>query len=498
MTTIVRRIAGRPSDWQLRPPRRSWLRLPRPSIRWVGPSAIAASCAAAWLAFAEATGDGGNVALGLWVGAVSILLMAWSLVLALRLSVLERWFGGLDSMYRAHRWAGALSVPFMFWHTQIEPEIEGGVLGASRAVAEAAEELAGTGEVALYTLVALSALRWMPYRWWRWTHKLIGVPFAFACWHFFTAEKPYANGSLWGWFFGGFMATGLAAWIARVAVRDAGPTNARYRIASAVASDTAIDVSLEPTGHRLTHRAGQFAFIKLDVPGLREPHPFTIASGASSERLRFVIRDLGDWSGRLVELGNELVGADVALEGPYGAFEPWGAPGQRTVWVAGGVGITPFLAALDDTRPGGATPCLLYATRDRDGDGVLRELREAELRGAIDLTVFESSTGHRLTPDAFADVVGDLGGGHVALCGPPRLVADIAEAARELGAKSVETEDFDIRQGFGPDLSARALGLSAPIRRGAGSSSPLGVDVDASVADVDRDDHVGVGDVQVH
>ena len=136
--------------------------------------------AIAWPAFAGAKGEDGNVAFGLFVGAASITLMAWSFVLAVRPRILEPIFGGLDSMYRVHRWAGTLAVLAMFLHTRAEPEVVGGVRGASRSLADTAEELAGTGEIMLYALVAVSLLRWFPYRWWRWTHKLLGNPFAFA------------------------------------------------------------------------------------------------------------------------------------------------------------------------------------------------------------------------------------------------------------------------------------------------------------------------------
>ncbi|MEL6891670.1 MAG: ferredoxin reductase family protein [Actinomycetota bacterium] len=455
MQRLIRRLLGRPADWHLYRPR---LRLPRPSLAWVGTVAVIASCAVSWLAFDGTRGEDGDVSFGLWVGAVSILLMAWSFVLAVRIRPLERWFGGLDSMYRVHRWAGAFSVLFMFLHTRAEPEIEGGVLGAGRAVADSAEGLAGTGEIMLYVLVGLSALRWMPYRWWRWTHKLLGVPFAFASWHFFTAEKPYANGSGWGWWFGGFMLAGLIAWIARIGVRDAAAQGRRHRITSARTEGSTTTIEMEPVGRPLQHRSGQFVFLKVQARGLREPHAFTIASAPGASRLRFVIRDLGDWTARLCERVERdgLVGSEVIVEGPYGEFRPVGRRGQPVVWIAGGVGITPFLAAIDDAGPDPTiVPHLLYAVRSADENGVVEELRRAASAGRIRLTVFESSAGRRLSPADLDPTVGrDLAGAHVALCGPASLVADMAAAARRGGAAEIETEDFDIRQGFGPDLSA--------------------------------------------
>ena len=93
MIDFLHRVLGRRSDWHLVRPT---IRPVRPGLRWLGPLAIVASCAFSWSAFTGAQGDDGGVALGLYVGALAILLMAWSFVLALRLRLLERFFGGLD------------------------------------------------------------------------------------------------------------------------------------------------------------------------------------------------------------------------------------------------------------------------------------------------------------------------------------------------------------------------------------------------------------------
>ncbi len=459
---IVRTLLGTRAHWRLVRPIFS---RPRPSVGWIGTASVVGSVAVSWLAFDSAQGRG-SVAFGLFVGATSILLMAWSFVLAVRLPVLEPLFGGLDRMYRVHRWAGTLAMVAMFLHIRVEPDIRGGIRGAAESVADAAEDLAGLAEIALYVLVAASILRWVPYRWWRLGHKLLGVPYLFACFHFFTAEKPYANGSAWGWWFGAWMVIGAVAWIHRVVVRDMFSPGRRYRVVSATATASTLDLRLAPAdGRRLGQRIGQFAFVKVQVPGLREPHPFTIASPPASSELRFLIRSLGDWSSRLGTA--DLLGADVIVEGPYGRFRPL-AGGGATLWVAGGVGITPFLAAvaslgdraslgersdrpLPDTRP----PTLVYCVRSRSDAMALDELEAAAAAGRIRLSLHVSDEGSRLDPTRLAALLGraDLGGVHVSVCGPAALVSAVVQAGRALGAASVHTEDFDIRQGIGPDLS---------------------------------------------
>ena len=335
---------GRPADWHLTTPHIS---APRPRLSWLGPILIAISALVAWPAFAGATGEDGSVQLGLFVGAVSIVLMAWSFLLAVRVRWLEPLFGGLDSMYRVHRWAGTLAVVAMWLHTSVEAEIEGGIRGASRSVANSAEDLAGTGQTMLYILVGISLIRWFPYRWWRLTHKLLGIPFAFACWHFYTAEKTYANGSPWGIYFATIMVVGLASYVLRVVGKDAIAQGLKYRIVSHTRSGSTSCIDMEPVGRPMKRRAGQFVTFKIQRPGLREPHSFTVASSPTSELLRFYIRDLGDWTAKIQTA--DLIGAEVLVEGPFGTFEPLPhhRAGTPVLWVAGGVGITPFLSAID-------------------------------------------------------------------------------------------------------------------------------------------------------
>jgi predicted ferric reductase len=448
---ISRRALGRPSDWNLRRPRVVVL---RPGLSWIGPITVVASVAVSWSAFAGAIGEeGGNVQYGLWIGAASTLLMAWSFVLALRPRFLEPFFGGLDQMYRVHRWAGSFAVVAMFLHTQAEPEIKNGIRGASRSIANDAEGLAGIAEIMLYVLVGISLVRWFPYRYWRWTHKLLGVPFVFASWHFYTAEKTYENASAWGWWFLGFMIAGSGAYVLRVIGRDMLRPGVRYRVSNISRQGSTTELRLAAVNKPIRHRVGQFAVVKLRIPGLREPHVFTIASSPEEPELRFFIRDLGDWTAKIQDAA--LTNAEVIIEGPYGRFQPLPHDDRETVWVAGGVGITPFLSATASLSIRQQPPTLIYCVRTRDDATALDALEKAARDGRIDLHLYSSSDGTRFDPAQLAAVVGPdrLRGAHVAICGPQTLVSDAAAAARRGGADEIETEAFDIRGGVGPDLS---------------------------------------------
>lgn len=447
----LRRVFGRRQDWRLKVPN---VRILRPHRGWIGPLLVLLTTFASAIAVSGGSGPQGTAfASGLTIGAMSLTLMAWSFVLAVRIPLIEPIFGGLDSAYRVHRWAGALSIPMMLFHAG-SAEILNGYLELGRGASDLGLRMAGAAVIMSGVLLVFSILRWMPYRWWRLTHKLFGLAYIFAVWHIYTVEKPYQNWSAQGAFLNVIMLAGLIAFLYRVIVRDMIRRGLRYKIVSVTKVGTAIDIVLEPLGREFKYHAGQFAIIKVQKRGLSEPHAFTVAAPPGSGHLRFFIRRLGDWTAKLYK--TDLIGVEVLVEGPYGTFEAHKEKKDvPTVWVAGGVGITPFLSNSTVMPSNSANPpVLFYCVRTREDAMGIELLDEAHRDGKIELCIIASADGQRFTKSTLADHFGPKGlkGGHVALCGPKSLIISAEKAGRKLGAVSVETEDFDFRQGVGPDL----------------------------------------------
>jgi predicted ferric reductase len=448
---LVKTLLGSPRDWHLAKP--NLPQLPKLSSNWIGPVLAVFSIFIGWFAFTNAIGDG-NAAFALFIGAVSIMMMTWSNLLSTRALPIEQIFGGVDRMYVWHRWLGALSVGAMWLHLEMVDDVKG-IRGASRDIAEAAEELAETGSTLLYILVGISLLRWLPSRWWRLTHKLLVLPYAFACWHFYTSTKPYANVSFWGLWFTGFMLLGLAAWIYRVLWRDMIRRGKLHRVSNIEHVGNVISIELEAIGEPLKYKLGQFAFLKVKVTGLREPHPFTIASSPEEKCLRFVIRDLGDWTHLLV--ASLAIDDRVIVEGPYGHLAP--IPDHtvdQVIWVAGGVGITPFLGTSLSREPNdGPTPHLFYCVPSRYQALAIDVLETADREGRIHLHVHASDEKNRLEPHHVLTETGSdhLRNAHIVMCGPDSLVKSMKSGLRTKGARHMHVEGFDMRSGFGPDVS---------------------------------------------
>jgi predicted ferric reductase len=171
------------------------------------------------------------------------------------------------------------------------------------------------------------------------------------------------------------------------------------------------------------HRPGQFAFVTFDHS--EGQHPFTIASADRGDRtISFQIKALGDYTRGLT---NRLQpGQAVTVEGPYGRFDlDRRNPRAQQIWVAAGIGVTPFLAwleSLQDTPGQVPAADLHYCTRDRETDPFIARLESlcASLPG-IKLQVHGSRQGEVLTAAGMVAAKDRSRRTEVWFCGPQGL-----------------------------------------------------------------------------
>src|SRR5690606_41064728 len=105
-----------------------------------------------------------------------------------------------------------------------------------------------------------------------------------------------------------------------------------YEVVAVEPGAAAAHIQLAPTARPLQFTPGQFGFLRLKHEGLREPHPFTIASGSGGDgRVDFVVRALGDYTRTLVANVRPGMQADVSAP-PGRSTRPAGPP--RATWAA--------------------------------------------------------------------------------------------------------------------------------------------------------------------
>lgn len=97
-------------------------------------------------------------------------------------------------------------------------------------------------------------------------------------------------------------------------------------------------------GDAVEYKPGQFALLTLIRKGEKpEPHPFTVASSPTSWGLSFSVKAVGDFTSVI----KDAHPGDKAVIGvPYGTFSFTLHDALNLVFIAGGIGITPFMSML--------------------------------------------------------------------------------------------------------------------------------------------------------
>ena len=175
-------------------------------------------------------------------------------------------------------------------------------------------------------------------------------------------------------------------------------------------------------------------------------HPFTIASADQGDQtISFQIKALGDYTG---QLGRRLqVGQTVRVEGPYGRFDMARINRRaRQIWIAGGIGVTPFLAWLESLQAHPETaPAadLHYCTRDQASDVFVPRLQAlcAALPG-VQLHIHGARQGATLT----AQSLGEAKHAEIWFCGPSGLADALRDGFRAMGGRPrFHQEAFEMR-----------------------------------------------------
>ncbi len=227
--------------------------------------------------------------------------------------------------------------------------------------------------------------------------------------------------------------------------------NAFHRFTvSAVVPEADNVMSVYVTGRhldRLPARAGQFCIWRFpDHNGWWQANPFSLSAAPNGQSLRLTAKAVGSTSAGLRQLP---VGSRVFAEGPYGAFTTLHQITEATLLIAGGVGITPIRALLEEST---GSAVVLYRVHSPTEAVLLDELRElARVRGAqLHLLTGRTGAGNPpvapFDPERLRALVPDIRHRDVFVCGPPAMTAAVLRSLRALDVPraQVHAERFSL------------------------------------------------------
>jgi predicted ferric reductase len=195
-------------------------------------------------------------------------------------------------------------------------------------------------------------------------------------------------------------------------------------------------------------RAGQFLFVRFPSDkDLNESHPFTISSAPAEDVLRLTIKASGNFTRDLFAKLKE--GTDAVIEGAYGMFD-YKAGGQKQIWIAGGIGLTPFLSFIRDMNGSLAHDVDFYYTVRHPEEALfVDEIKAADERNPrLRAHIRFSATEGSLTIDhILKNADGDIKDYHVYLCGPLPMIQAFEKKFLELRLPQdqIHYEEFNFR-----------------------------------------------------
>ncbi len=384
---------------------------------------------------------------------VGMAMFSVSLILIARFRILEPYFGGLDRIFQAHRHLGVLGFLFMLIHP-----LALAIRYVPVSVASAATFLLPTSSDVPKTLGIVALLLMMGllfatlFAHWRYqillkTHKVLGVAFMLGVMHALYIPSDISGNLVLAWYSGGLACLAVSAYLYRTIFARAIPKH-HYMVKEVRALDhTVTEVVLTPVEVPLIFEPGQFVFVSFkDVSVSNEVHPFTISSAPHERELRLTIKALGDWTSEMPCLA---VGAAATVEGPFGGFTASHATKKSEVWIAGGIGITPFLSrarSLTQMSIGRAVD-LYYTANTRDEMLFLAELSTiAALCPELRIIPHVSKEQGFLTVAHIYEQSGNLANKDVFVCGPPPMMQSIIRQCKDLGVRSsqIHAEEFSM------------------------------------------------------
>lgn len=167
-----------------------------------------------------------------------------------------------------------------------------------------------------------------------------------------------------------------------------------------------------------------------------EKRPFTFTSLTDSPDLEFTIKIYPDHKGVTNELDSLKPGDELIIRDTWGAIEYKG-PGYI---IAGGAGITPYLAILRDlNRKNKAKENTLFFSNKTDKDIILKEELNSMLGDHANYVVTDQEDTQYIhgyiNKDFLKKYVKNFDA-RFYVCGPPKMTKEIAKILDELGASS--------------------------------------------------------------
>lgn len=390
--------------------------------------------------------------LGKLAGLAGMALFAWNVILSARLKIYNKLFMGLDNTYRAHHIIGSSAFILLLMHPVFITYryFLSSPISAFEFVKPGLESPFKTlGTLTLVGMIlAMVITLYLNVKYERFVlaQRVLGLLLFIGGIHaVFVGGTDLRGGvgSLSIYFFVLILVSAMV-YVYRSIMHGNFSKYYNYTVSEVIHMGDVYELVLTTNDAPMKYLPGQFAFIKFEADGiLGQTHPFSMSSDPSGKTLRFGIKTLGDYTELLAKVEK---GQRVKVDGPYGTFSNKIVKNHRQVWIAGGIGITPFMAmarSLDDSQK----VDLYYSTKTAKEAVYLDELKSiASKKPNLRIIPFDAEKQGFMTIDYVFKNSEKLDDANFMICGPGGMMKAMRAQLKANGVskKNINTEEFNL------------------------------------------------------
>jgi predicted ferric reductase len=303
---------------------------------------------------------------------------------------------------------------------------------------------AGVGAAILTRRLKLRYETWKAIHW----ATYLALPLGFL--HSLTLGSDLAGPLRAFWF---ALAAVYAAVVAHKLWRVIRVRRSPYRVVDVV-QETHDVCTLTMEGPRMAYKPGQFLIVQLVRDGrTSSPHPFTMSSSPTRDGLSISVKASGDFTATIPDT---RPGDRAYVDAPYGAFSFLNHDAPNLVFVAGGIGITPFISTLRymaDKKLARSVVLIWGNKTERDiafRDEIDRLAGEMETLRVVHVMSSQADwPGEKgyVTAGLLERTLGGIADPEVFVCGPPVMMTAVVAALRAVGVPrgQIHYERFALR-----------------------------------------------------
>ncbi|MFA6422028.1 MAG: ferredoxin reductase family protein [Candidatus Buchananbacteria bacterium] len=384
-------------------------------------------------------------------GLVGASLFAINLILSARFKSLEKIFNGLNGVYLQHDQLGQIALMLLLFHPLllIPKYASGSFVNAALFLLPSANIAINLGiySLALMIFLIILTLYLRPkYNIWKWTHKFLGLAFFLASIHIWLIPSDISRNIPLRTYMLGLSIIAILCFIYKSLLGNIFIKKFEYIVTEIkLLNDSTVKITMKSNSKQLTFSAGQFIFVSFQSEISSESHPFTISSSPDEKELIITAKNLGDYTKKLANL---KIGTITKIEGPFGVFSYKNSGHKNQIWIAGGIGITPFLSMIKTLQQNDNHNIDLYYCTRNESEIIYPDFLKnisSSLNNSLRIINHYSDSQGFINADIIKKMSVDLIDKDLFICAPPPMIRSLKKQfiAKGVNKKFIYSEEFN-------------------------------------------------------